>query len=48
MEKYAAYNFLFNDFTDNHKNSLLEQNKTIGKAKKDFIIGFNQIEQRLG
>jgi hypothetical protein len=48
LEKYAAYNFLYKDFTSNHKDSLLEQNKTIGKAKKDFIIGFSQIEKRLG
>ncbi|CDW81104.1 UNKNOWN [Stylonychia lemnae] len=47
LESYGAYNYLLSDFMTNHKDKSLESSKTMEKARTDFILGFNQIQQRL-
>lgn len=49
LEFYGAYHFLLQDFMINHKAQILlkEQNKTEKKAKTDFNLGFEQIQNRL-
>eukprot|EP00347_Sterkiella_histriomuscorum_P006727 403351665 len=47
LERYGAYHYLLQDFMTNHKDQILEQSKTMEKAKTDFILGFEQIQSRL-
>lgn len=47
LEKYGAYNFLMKDFMTHHRERVLEESKTLGKAKNDFTLGFGEIEKRL-
>lgn len=47
LENYGSYNFLMRDFMNNHRERVLEESKTLGKAKNDFTLGFGEIEKRL-